>query len=236
MVLMSTMSHLPFEEIAPEYDKLNNIISLGLHHRWRTKLVKELLDSYAAPPSVILDIATGTGEVADDFYRMTRHHGSEVIGLDPSPAMLREAKQKRRLASKWILGSSEVLPLPSASVSLISCAYGVRNFSDRRKSFAEWKRVLAPGGIAGVLEIHPLPRSWMNVPVSLYWRGLVPLLGGLFGHTEAYRYLRDSILNFLTPKEMALEAEEAGLSLLSSKSFFACGMVTFSLFERHDHK
>ncbi|MEZ4750974.1 MAG: ubiquinone/menaquinone biosynthesis methyltransferase [Bdellovibrionota bacterium] len=222
------MQALPFDRIARRYDRVNDVLSLGLHRSWKEQLVNTLLAEHRSLPDRVLDVATGTGDVAGLFKRK----GSRtVIGVDPCPEMLALARARYGESIEWQLGDSENLPVPSSSIDLISCAFGVRNFRSRELAFSEWRRVLRAGGRLGIIEIHPVPDIALLKPVDWYWRRIVPPIGRVFGDEAAYRYLRDSAEAFLTPRKLALELEGAGFRKLSHLPLFACGMVSFALFQ-----
>ena len=124
------MSEMPFERIAGHYDLLNDVLSWGMHRRWKAKLSTSVLS--LRPPACpgILDVATGTGDVVLGFLQQPECRESEIIGLDPSQAMLNIAAG-RTLAARWVNAPSEALPVASASVGVVTCAFGVRNFQDR---------------------------------------------------------------------------------------------------------
>ncbi|MCB0404923.1 MAG: ubiquinone/menaquinone biosynthesis methyltransferase [Bdellovibrionales bacterium] len=223
------MQALPFDRIAKQYDRVNDVLSFGLHRAWKEELVNALLKEHGVLPEHVLDVATGTGDVAARFHKKGSRH---VVGLDPSSHMLALARQRHGTTIEWKLGSSETLSLPTASIDLISCAFGVRNFQNRRQAFAEWRRVLRPGGRIGIIEIHPVPDIALLKPIDWYWRRVVPPIGRLFGDEPAYEYLRDSAGSFLTPQALAGELETEGFRKLSLSPLFACGMVSFGLFQR----
>lgn len=223
------MAELPFPRIALNYDRLNGMLSLGTHTLWKRRLVNEML-SLVPKPSCILDVATGTGEIADRFSGkappLTR-----VIGLDPCREMIEVGRQKGRRA-EWVVAGSESIPLPDKSVDILTCAFGVRNFKNRGQAFREWARILKPGAAVGVIEIHPIPRVWYRGLLAWYWQKVMPRLGSWFADRAAYEYLRDSSSHFLTPAAMAAEAKASGLVPTETRSLFAGGMVSFCLFRK----
>ncbi|NDG27526.1 MAG: methyltransferase domain-containing protein, partial [Proteobacteria bacterium] len=143
----------PFNDIAHQYDLLNDLLSFGTHRFWKRRLVSQLLRAKICP-GTILDIATGTGDLAALFSR--KIPPQVIIPLDPCGPMMDRGKIRFPHLQNWTLGTAESLPLGSASVSIASCAFGVRNFREREKAFEEIARVLEPGGLFGTLEIHPI--------------------------------------------------------------------------------
>lgn len=218
----------PFTAIADEYDKLNDILSWGLHRLWKRRLVRLLWSRKPAAAAAVLDVATGTGDLARLFRGRTPGF-CRIVGVDPCPEMLSLAKD-RMPELDWILAGAESLPLPDNSVGILSCVFGVRNFDDRKKAFLEWKRVLIPGAVVGVIEIHPVGRGWASGLIRFYWKYLVPAWGQLLAKRTAYEYLRDSGATFLSPGAMRSEIADSGLQPIYFTSLFPCGMVSLSLF------
>lgn len=223
------MKTLPFHRIAPSYDRINTVMSLGLHHEWKEELVNGLMLQQPSRNAQVLDVAAGTGDVTRLF---SAKKFRRVIGMDPCSEMLAIAKRTADPSIHWVQASAEAIPLPEDSVDIISCAFGVRNFSDRLQSFKEWHRLLRPGGVVGILEIHPLPDLLALRPLEWYWRHVLPLLGRQIGDEAAYEYLRDSVQAFLSPEGLESELKQSGFHRLSYSSLFACGMVSFALFQR----
>jgi demethylmenaquinone methyltransferase/2-methoxy-6-polyprenyl-1,4-benzoquinol methylase len=217
-----------FERIALCYDLMNTSISFGLHKRWKNSFVGAVLKSCHAPV-VVLDVATGTGDVACLLEKKLNNQG-HVIGIDPSLNMLDLAKKKSKKI-QWVMGSSESLPFPDQSVDLITCTFGVRNFDNRKVAFSEWKRILKPGAIGGILEIHPTHSKFAFLS-RLYWNYFMPFLGKIIFQKEAYEYLRSSSNSFLTPDELKLELSLCGFVVIESKPIFYGGMVNQILFEK----
>lgn len=227
------MANMPFERIAGRYDLLNDVLSWGMHRRWKSRLITSVLSLRKARSRRILDVATGTGDLVHGFLRRGADTDGEVLGLDPSQAML-DVATRRMPTARWVKAPSENLPVESTTVGVITCAFGVRNFADRAAAFREWYRVLAPGGVVGVLEIHPIDRGLLRRPMEFYWQSLVPLVGKMFGDQDAYLYLRDTAARFVTPTELCGEISATGLRLVSCQSLFACGIVNLSLFRKDE--
>ncbi|HLG20594.1 MAG TPA: ubiquinone/menaquinone biosynthesis methyltransferase [Bdellovibrionota bacterium] len=224
-----------FRNIARQYDLLNTIISFGQHWRWKRRLVAKALELCGNPPTKpVLDISTGTGDVAARFVSVRNGHAFSVVGLDPCREMMAVGRAKYGGRFLWTEGFSEELPFRDRSVSIISCAFGVRNFGDLARAFREWKRVLVPGGIAAVLETHPTPPVWYRPAILLYWNHVMPRIGQLFSRKAAYEYLRDSTLHFLNPARMIDVARSAGLRHVHSESLMVRGMVSLTFFRNDD--
>lgn len=183
-----------FNKVAKHYDSLNTFFSLGMDTLWRRRLTQELAGSRS-----ILDIATGTGEVA--IQTVKKLSGSKVIGLDPSAQML--ALAKRKIAAPGIIGkislargSAENLPFRDDTFDGVSIAFGIRNTGDALKSLSEMRRVLKPGGRVGILEFA-IPKHRLFAPLYLfYFKNILPAVASLFGNKNEYRYLSDSTSAF----------------------------------------
>jgi len=198
-----------FNKVAKHYDSLNMFFSLGMDTLWRKKLALELSGS-----SSILDIATGTGEVAIQMVKNLS--GVRVTGLDPSAGMLKLAKKKidaPGISDKisFIQGSAEHLPFSDGSFDAVSIAFGIRNTQDPIKSLGEMRRVLRPGGRAGIMEFA-IPENRLFKPLYLfYFRNILPLVASAFGNKNEYKYLSDSTSAFPQREEFIKLMEQSGL-------------------------
>lgn len=181
-----------FDTISGNYDSMNRMISFGVDVKWRKKILKMVA---ATNPSSILDIATGTGDLA---ILMSETSASKIIGLDISAGMLEVGKQKivqKNLSTKieMVLGDSENIPYEDDSFDAVTVAFGIRNFENLEKGLSEIKRVLKPGGIFIILETSVPEKFPFKQGYSLYTKNIMPLLGKLFSKDKsAYRYLADS--------------------------------------------
>ena len=193
-----------FENIATKYNLLNDFMSLGLHRRWKKHLVG-LLEEGLCPDSKVLDLATGTGDVAALFA--TSVDSDKIYPVDPSLSMMNEGKKKYPFLSQWALAEAESLPFHDDYFSVTTCTFGIRNFRDRPRAFKEIARTLKPNGKFGILEIHPIPRKLRYVPFQLFWKLGVPIWGSVFRHLKAYQYLRDSAAQFISPEVMVEELQ-----------------------------
>lgn len=181
-----------FDTISGEYDSLNRVISFGIDVKWR----KEVVDIVAKHhPSSILDIATGTGDLA---ISLTATNANEIIGLDISDGMLEVGRQKIKKKNlqntiKMVIGDSENLPFEDHSFDAITVAFGVRNFENLEKGLSEILRVLKPKGIFVILETS-VPTKWpYKQGYKFYSKIILPTIGRVFSKDKfAYRYLSDS--------------------------------------------
>jgi demethylmenaquinone methyltransferase/2-methoxy-6-polyprenyl-1,4-benzoquinol methylase len=185
-----------FDRIAPYYDLLNHVLSLGFDIRWRKKAIR-LLEEYE--PKTILDIATGTGDLALEAATL----GAErIYGVDLSPAMLKLAREKierRGLSSKIIVeeGTAEQLRFPDNAFDAVTVAFGIRNFSDLARGLEEMHRVLRPGGAVAILEFSRPKRAPFRQVYSFYFTRILPRLGGVISRSrEAYQYLPSTVQAF----------------------------------------
>ena len=200
-----------FSAIAPRYDLLNRLLSLGLDTRWRDEAVRVGLEH---GPRTILDVATGTADLALALKRAKPD--AEVIGVDFAEPMLaigREKAAREGLDVALVHGDGMALPFPEGRFELVTIAYGLRNFSNIERGLAEFHRVLAPGGRLVVLEFPPPPPGVVGELFRLYFLYLLPRIGGwISGHAEAYRYLPDSVMAFPEPAALAAAMQQAGFA------------------------
>jgi demethylmenaquinone methyltransferase / 2-methoxy-6-polyprenyl-1,4-benzoquinol methylase len=191
-----------FDSIAGRYDLLNRVLSAGVDRGWRVAAAKEVLLNN---PKDILDVATGTGDFAIAIKRLSPQ--SKVVGSDFAVKMLEIAREKAKhlnLEMPFEEGDALRLPYADASFDSLSCAFGFRNFADFKKGLQEFHRVLRPGGRAVILEFPPPPDNLLGQVYGLYFRSILPFIGGLIsGRPEAYRYLPESVIAFPKPEILA---------------------------------
>jgi demethylmenaquinone methyltransferase/2-methoxy-6-polyprenyl-1,4-benzoquinol methylase len=204
-----------FDGIAGRYDLLNRIISLGLDRRWRKRMVAAL---ELAPGSQVLDLATGTADVAFEVLR--QHPQATVVGLDPSAGMLEVGQRKAvaaGLATRLELrqGRAEELPFDKDRFDALTIAFGIRNVADRAAGLGEIARVVRPGGRVAILEGSEPPKGLLGFGARLHLHHLVPRLGAWLSGGEEYRYLQASIAAFPTPEEFAEQMRTAGLQVVA---------------------
>jgi len=181
-----------FDTISGNYDGLNRVISFGIDVKWRKKVLKMVA---AKNPSTILDIATGTGDLA---ILMSETKATEITGLDISAGMLEVGRKKiaeRKLDNriKMVLGDSENMPFEDNHFDAITVAFGVRNFETLEKGLAEILRVLKPGGIFIILETSVPTKFPYKQGYGFYTKYILPLIGRMFSKDKsAYAYLSES--------------------------------------------
>lgn len=180
-----------FSRIAPSYDKMNNVLSFGIHHLWRRKAVRL---SGVKPGDKVLDCATGTGGLAFKFSKITDENGS-VTGLDFSSEMIYIAKQKYSNIN-FITGDVMNLGFEDNTFDISSISFGIRNVDSPLQGLSEMARVVKPGGRVVVIEFGQ-PRGMWSLLYNFYSKRLIPLLGKIFAQeTEAYIYLPETASKF----------------------------------------
>ena len=189
-----------FDVSSGEYDILNRVISIGIDIKWRNKVVKLVADT---KPNNILDIATGTGDLA---ISLTGTTANKIIGLDISDGMLEVGRQKIKSKAldgiiKMVIGDSEDLPFKDNTFDAITVAFGVRNFMNLKKGLSEILRVLKPGGIFVILETSVPIKTPYKQGYKLYSKFILPTIGKVFSKDRsAYKYLSESASVFLLEK------------------------------------
>lgn len=195
-----------FERIAPRYDTLNRLLTLGLDQRWR-RLALDAVEAGAGDR--LVDLATGTGDLAE----MAAARGARVIGVDYTRGMLRGA-QRRAVPAHLVQADVERLPLASESASVLVCGFSLRNFVSLAVVFREMSRVLVPGGRIALLEVDtPAPRL-VRAGHALYFDRIVPRIGALLSDRVAYRYLPRSVSYLPARAELLGLLRDAGFRAL----------------------
>ncbi|PWB27828.1 bifunctional demethylmenaquinone methyltransferase/2-methoxy-6-polyprenyl-1,4-benzoquinol methylase UbiE [Flavobacterium sp. HTF] len=185
-----------FDNISGNYDNLNRVISFGIDVKWRKKVLKIVSDK---KPKKILDIATGTGDLA---ILMSKTNAEKIIGLDISAGMLEVGKKKveeKKLSDtiELVLGDSENIPFEDNYFDAITVGFGVRNFENLEKGFAEILRVLKPNGVFVILETSVPDKTPYKQGYNFYTKNILPLIGKLFSKdNSAYGYLSESAAAF----------------------------------------
>jgi demethylmenaquinone methyltransferase/2-methoxy-6-polyprenyl-1,4-benzoquinol methylase len=202
-----------FSKIAHRYDFLNHLLSMNVDRRWRNALVDM---AGVGAHGRVLDVATGTGDVAIAFARRTE--AAAIVGLDPSGGMLAVGGNKLRRRAlegrvRLIEGDALAIPFAGGTFDAVTIAFGLRNLPDYAAGIAEMARVLAPGGRLVILEFFPPRRGVFLRAYRFYLGNVLPLVGRVVsGSPEAYRYLARSIEEFISHDEIRSYMEGAGLS------------------------
>ncbi len=211
-----------FDNIAPYYDLLNRVLSLGIDKSWRKRAIKLLQEDN---PKYILDVATGTGDVA--LQVADKLQPEKIIGVDISNEMLAIGRQKiakKNLESVITLeeGDSENLPFQDNTFDAITVAYGVRNFENLEKGLGEMYRVLKPGGKVVVLEFSKPTMFPFKQLFNLYFKYILPTIGKWTSKDpKAYRYLYESVQAFPDGKQF--------VSILNKLGFHSTQFISLSL-------
>jgi demethylmenaquinone methyltransferase/2-methoxy-6-polyprenyl-1,4-benzoquinol methylase len=209
-----------FDTLAPTYQRTNTILSWKLDQIWRKTLVQSLLPS----TQTVLDLCTGTGDLAELVSR--RFPKAAIVGLDFSANMLALAKKKMGVRIPLILGDVLALPFRPSSFDTAVLSYSLRNFKNLPCFFSETFRVLKPNGHAFFLELTKPPSKIMRIFYFFYLSCILPLLGGLSsGHFRAYRYLARSILHFHENQTLVTWMQEAGFQNVQAQPLWG-GMST----------
>jgi demethylmenaquinone methyltransferase/2-methoxy-6-polyprenyl-1,4-benzoquinol methylase len=200
-----------FTRIARRYDLMNTLMTAGRHHAWRRAVARVVAE---APPGPVLDLATGTGDLALAIREASGARA--VVGLDFSEAMLAEARRKlaaRRVSAVSVLaGDALALPFRDRTFACVTSAFLLRNLEDLAAGLAEMRRITRSGGRVVALDIvRPALPVWDSV-FHLYFSRVVPAVGTLVaGDRAAYAYLPQSVDRFVTPAELSRLMVQAGL-------------------------
>jgi len=201
-----------FDSVAPKYDLMNDIMSLGIHRVWKRIFVTRLRP---APNRTLLDLASGTGDIAQAWRRLG---GGPVLLTDINAAMLavgRDNAAGRGIVAglSYLVADAETLPLPAGSADCVSIAFGLRNCTDKLAVLREAHRVLKPGGRFFCLEFSRLQVAVLEPLYERWSFDVLPRAGKLFaGDAESYRYLAESIRMFPDQESLAGMMEAAGLA------------------------
>jgi len=221
-----------FAAIHGHYDRINRLMTLGWDLAWRRAALREAM---LPPGGSLLDVATGSGDVLLQAARVYPH--AQAVGVDFTPEMLARAQERLARAGlggriALVQGDALALPFPDGAFDAVVSAFMMRNVADVPRAFEEQARVVRPGGRVVCLEL-----AWPRAPFfrglfALYFRHLIPWLGGLLsGHPEAYRYLPESVAAFFTREEMLAFMEGAGLARARCRTL-AGGTVAIYVAER----
>lgn len=212
-----------FNAISEGYDLANTRISLGMEKKWKNELIKLFSDPSSFRKAEddkdtvkILDLCCGTGDIAIGIKK--RAPDFELTGLDFSPAMLEIAAQKCPEGIKWLEGNATQLPFDDESFDGVCISFGLRNTPDYARVLAEIRRVLKTGGCAACLDSFVPENALIKIFYSIYFKGLMPLIGGRKKHRAEYRWLADSTELFLKAEELKALFEESGFKSVELKA------------------
>lgn len=219
-----------FDNIAKNYDIANRILSLGVDTRWRKeaclKAIK-LLQNKPESNLQIVDVACGTGDMILNWLKYTIN--ANITGIDPSTNMLKIAKEKLPKEISLIKGEAKLLEIPDGSIDLLSIAYGLRNVVELDSALGEFTRVLKSGGVLVILEFTKKDKqNIFDIIASFYTRKILPLLGGLISKNyKAYKYLPNSVSDFLTLEELEDRLKILGFNISFKKRYIAnlCSLI-----------
>lgn len=213
MTAVTPGSGAMFDAIAPRYDLLNRLVSLGLDQGWRRALVRAVAPGPEVARPVLLDLATGTADVAVALGRA--YPRAQVVGVDPSRRMLAVGAEKLRRAGLdgrvgLLEGDAQALPLPDGAVDGITIAFGIRNVPDRARAAAEMARVARPGAPLAILELGEPRRGLLRPFARFHVHTVVPTVGAWLSGAGEYRYLARSIAAFPAPEAFLVLLARAG--------------------------
>jgi demethylmenaquinone methyltransferase/2-methoxy-6-polyprenyl-1,4-benzoquinol methylase len=217
-----------FDRIASRYDLMNSVMTAGLHDEWRRRAVEI---SGVGPGDHVLDVATGTGDLAFELARAVSPGGS-VTGADFSEQMLAVAREKQPVALAGLdaevifeQGNALELKYDDDTFDAVTVGFGVRNFSDLAAGLTEMARVVRPGGKFVILEISQPQKGVLAAFYKAWFDGVVPQIGRFAGEDSAYTYLPNSVKRFARPEELARVLHDAGTEQVGWLSL-AGGIIT----------
>ena len=190
-----------FSEVYKRYDFMNDIMSLGIHRVWKEKFIDWMNPQ---PNTKLIDVASGTGDIAKLFFSKTGETG-QITCIEPNKLMLQEGEKKLKKyeSIKWINASAEKIPVKDNSFDYYSISYGIRNVSDIDITLKEAFRILKPGGRFMCLEFSKIDNEFLNYLYKQYSK-TIPIIGKLIvGSDKPYKYLIESIENFYNQEQLA---------------------------------
>ena len=213
-----------FEEVSNDYDKMNDIMSLGSHRIWKKDLVERISkEQFLNDTQNILDLAGGTGDIA--FEILKRFKNNNVTVMDLTPGMIKVGKSKSlstdyKNSIKWIAGDSAYLPFKDFSFNNITCAFGIRNVAEIEKTIEGCYKILRPGGKLMILEFSPEVITPFQKFYEYYLKNVIPFLGDkIANNKKAYKYLSESIETFYAPDNFCKLLECKGFHIVKIKKY-----------------
>jgi demethylmenaquinone methyltransferase/2-methoxy-6-polyprenyl-1,4-benzoquinol methylase len=201
-----------FGKIAGRYDLLNHLLSGNIDKRWR-QVVTKRVRAVVSREALILDVACGTGDLSLQLFEST---GVRVVGTDFCRPMLSIAAGKLPSEITLVEGDALSLPFKENTFDVVTIAFGLRNLSDINSGLKELKRILKPQGRVAVLEFSRPSNAVLRTLFGIYFRNVLPLLGGLIsGSLSAYSYLPSSVSKFPDQQQLALLMQQAGFDQVS---------------------
>jgi len=183
-----------FDRIAPRYDRMNRLLSLGLDQRWRRAALSAIR---IGAGDTVVDLACGTGDLAE----LAAARGARVIAVDSAREMLRGAA-RRGVTAEFARCDVGALPLKTGSATAVTCGFALRNFSEPETALRETARVLAPGGRLALLEVGQPEGRLARAGHRVWFERVVPLVGGFLSDRDAYRYLPRSVVYLPADSEL----------------------------------
>jgi demethylmenaquinone methyltransferase/2-methoxy-6-polyprenyl-1,4-benzoquinol methylase len=218
-----------FGRVAHRYDLLNHVLSFQIDRLWRRHTARRVRAILQRPDARVLDLCCGTGDL---MFDLAARRGGRIYGSDFCHPMLVEAQRKngvRRAPCVVFEADALALPLAGASLDLITCAFGFRNFANYRAGLSELRRVLKPGGTLAVLEFSQPPNALIAWAYGLYSRYALPRIGALIsGSADAYSYLPESVRKFPGAEQFAADMRAAGYASVEFDRL-TCGIVALHL-------
>ncbi|WP_201523021.1 bifunctional demethylmenaquinone methyltransferase/2-methoxy-6-polyprenyl-1,4-benzoquinol methylase UbiE [Aliarcobacter butzleri] len=213
-----------FNNIAGTYDIANRVLSMGIDKSWRNKACNKTFELYGKKDiEKIVDVACGTGDMILFWQQVAKENSinlKNIIGIDPSVGMM-EVGKKKLPDVEFIEAYATQMPLIDKSADIISISYGIRNVVQRQEAFDEFARVLKKDGLVVINEFTKNKKeNLLDHLTDFYLNKVLPVLGGLISkNKEAYRYLPDSIDEFLTTENLCKELKQSGLEPVYVKAF-----------------
>jgi demethylmenaquinone methyltransferase/2-methoxy-6-polyprenyl-1,4-benzoquinol methylase len=214
-----------FSSIAPRYDLLNHLLSFNVDRLWWRRTARAFAPILARGDARVLDLCCGTGDMTFALHRQGGKAAPLILGADFSYPMLQRARRKSRARRlDWIEADALHLPLPDASLDLVTAAFGFRNLADYDAGLREIARVLRSGGEAGILDFGE-PSGVVGWVYRVYFRQILPTIGTLISGVKGpYRYLPASVERFPAPQEMLARMRDVGF-LQSSWTPYTFGIA-----------